>query len=305
MSLIADGQFALAIVYYHKSLAQSSRQPNMQFVIALKSHDLPSLMATTAAKFGLKGHYIMPDFWAWTSMVYPSVMPMSKDEVMETLLIKTWLGFASALNSLGDRILNHASPRNWKQVFQWGCRFPREVKTDIDGRTNLHLAVLLGLREEVSLLSKNSNLDFWKGDETQRTPLHLAAILGDESICDILLGAKKASDAILVQDAEGRRPLWYAAEAKKQAIFKKLLHATLACMSLSDICSETDKDGGNLVAYCTAHGLAPSELLQLAEYSEFSEQENIRPDLYAGNDQAWQSQMSIISGNALSSWAGV
>ncbi|KPM37342.1 hypothetical protein AK830_g9242 [Neonectria ditissima] len=145
---------------------------------------------------------------------------------------------------------------------------------------------------------------FFLRDKSGRTPLHLAAIVGDESICDILLGAKDPiNTAILIKDAEERLPLWYAGEGNKLGIFKRLRHETLKHMSLLEICSETDKKGATLVEYCTAHGLAQSELLDLVKFSQFPDLINIRPDLYATVDQSWQNQLSVISGKSLSPWA--
>lgn len=125
------------------------------------------------------------------------------------------------------------------------------------------------MEDEISLLSRTSHFDLSKKDNSGRTPLHVAAIIGNKSVCDTLLSAENVGDAVLAKDVEGRLPLWYAAEANKREIFSKFLDTTLSYTSLTKICSDTDKDGNNLVQYCTAHGLAGSELWQLADYSGF------------------------------------
>lgn len=74
-------------------------------------------MAKTAKKFGLKEDSAVPEFWAWTSTIYLNILPTSRPEIMETLFIKTWIGFDDALDSIGGRVFQYASPKVWKSVF--------------------------------------------------------------------------------------------------------------------------------------------------------------------------------------------
>lgn len=286
-SLAAEGQWSLAILSYQKSLAHGQRQPDLSFSTSLKSHDIPNIMAKTAQRFGLKEDYSVPEFWAWTSTIYPNILPASRTEIMETLFIKTWIGFDDALDLFGVRLFQYASPKVWKSVFWWLCRSQSIPKVDIDGRTGLHLAVLLGMKDEITLMSRTSNFDLSKKDKSGRTPLHVAAIIGNKSVCDTLLSVEHVGDAVLAKDVEGRLPLWYAAEANKREVFSKFLDTTLIHTSLTEICSDIDKDGNNLVQYCTAHGLAGSELWRLAAFSGFPDRTSLCPNPFEAQDESW------------------
>lgn len=287
ISLAAEGQWSLAILSHQKSLAHHQRQPDSSFSTSLKSRDIPNVMAKAAKKFGLKDDYSVQEFWAWTSTIYPNILPTSRTEIMETLFIKTWIGFDDALDLVGGRVLQYASPKVWKSVFWWLCKNQSIPKVDIDGRTGLHLAVLLGMEDEITLLSRTSNFDLSKKDNSGRTPLHVGAIIGNKSVCDTLLSAENVGDAVLAKDVEGRLPLWYAAEANMREVFSKFLDTTLSYTSLTKLCSDIDKDGNNLVQYCTAHGLAGSELWRLAEYSGFPDRTSFCPNPFGSREGSW------------------
>lgn len=275
--LVDEGQLCLGILSLGKSVTQTQKQPDINVVKAIKSYDVPGFMENIARKFGLKG--ANSDAWRWPSMILPTAQPISEEEAMETVLIKNWIGFEHSLRLFGQFSLWGASPSSWKEVFRSICRDPKEwAKTDKYGRTSLHIAVLLGMNEEVKLLVRHSNLCLSQQDNAQQTALHLAAILSREDICGTLMSTTQARASIQLRDGKGRLAVWYAADAKKEPLFQRLLDATKFHLDMSAIYSDRDGDGNTLFQYAKVRGL---ELPDPAEGPESTDISGFYPDLYA------------------------
>ncbi|KAJ3547794.1 hypothetical protein NM208_g1328 [Fusarium decemcellulare] len=291
--LVEDGQLCLGILFLSKSMARSQKQPSMETSGLLRSHDIPSLMNEVSGKFELNTGL---DTWRWPSMIFPQVRQVSRQEVTETLVIKNWIGLDDALGLLGQPFLRGAFPKDWKNVFRYICRHAKEsTRMGSDGRTSLHIAVLLGMAEEVKILLTYPHCRPAQQDSTQQTALHLAAILGHEAICDLLLSTGDVNSGILLEDSAGRSPLWYAAGKGKDVLFDKLLRHTLTLLyqDMSNICAHRDKDGNSLLNFAIMNGLQYPELFLWTSCTDIK---NFYPDRYAVPNSDDLSQFLRLSG---------
>ncbi|KAF4462479.1 ankyrin repeat [Fusarium albosuccineum] len=292
--LVKDGQICLGILFLSKSMAHSQKQPSKEILALLKFHDIPSLMNEVSGKFGLKTG---PGTWRWPSMVLPHVRQLPREaitKVTETLVIKNWIGFDDALGLLGQPFLRGAFPKDWKNVFRYICRHPKEsTRMGSDGRTSLHIAVLLGMVEEVKILMTYPHCRPAQQDNAQQTALHLAAIIGQDAICDLLLSTGDVNSGILLEDSAGRSSLWYAAGKGKDALFENLPHHTLPYKNMNDICAHRDKDGNSLLDFTITNGLQYPELLLWTNCTDIK---NFYPDRYAIPNSDDLSQLLLNTG---------
>ncbi|KAF5011530.1 hypothetical protein FDECE_2361 [Fusarium decemcellulare] len=288
--LIEDGQLCLGILFLSKSIARSQKQPNVEISGLLKSHDIPSVMDQVAGNFGLN---TSPDTWRWPSMIFPHVRHVPRKEVTETLVIKNWIGFDDALGLFGQPFLRGAYPKDWENIFRYICRHPKEsTRMGSDGRTSLHIAVLLGMTDEVKILLSYPHCRPAQQDNAQQTALHLAAIFGHGEICDLLLSTGYASSGILLEDSAGRPPLWYAAGKGKDALFERLLHHTLPYKNMNDICAHRDKDGNSLLDFTMRNGLQYPELFLWTNCTDIKD---FYPDRYAVLNSDDLSQLQLLT----------
>ncbi|KAH6889257.1 hypothetical protein B0T10DRAFT_459917 [Thelonectria olida] len=309
-ALAAEGKLVEALIYYTKCAVSAQQRPNLNLLGAIRLQDVPNLMASTAVKFGLVGDYANPNTWASPSMVHPALLRMSESETMEAVLIKNWLGYKGALSlALSERGKPHGvSSNDWKQEFRNICQRSTTQRQGLVGYTGLHLAVLLGMPEQVRLLLRSASFDLTMTDSYGYTALHLAAITGREDVCAVLLQAGGANVGITMKDYEGRTPLWYTAERGKYGMYKSVLDATLQHSTMSDICTQEDIYGQNLAQYAMTHGLDQFNMSILARWSQFPDLNNIKPPLgpiaTLGLGKQDYYQKPRPSGNGLSPWAG-
>eukprot|EP00795_Rhopilema_esculentum_P013394 gene13394-4257_t len=115
---------------------------------------------------------------------------------------------------------------------------------DSEGRTALHLYVAVDNKALVRYLASREDCLLSEQDHMQRTPLHLAAILGHTEIAEVLLS--HGCEA-LIPDNNGVRPLHYAAQNN----FAKTLEAMLQHENVND---EPDNDGRTALMWAAAKG---------------------------------------------------
>jgi hypothetical protein len=299
--LIETGQLCSGIVVLGKSMAHSQEQPNINLAKLVQSHNIPLLMENVTRKFGIGEQQVSSDTWKWPSIVFPSVQALTGPQTMETLLIKNWIGFDDALSLLGEPRLGSASPKNWKDVFRYVCSLPGySTKVDNNGRTSLHIAVLLGMVEEVKTLLSLPDLDPSRQDKAQQTALHLAAILGHEAICDTFLSTNQARGSVLLGDYAGRLPVYYTADGGREALFQQLLEETRshAHGNMLDIYNHRDKDGNTLLQYGIVHRLDCPELLKWTESTDIQGYYPDRHPIPLIVDLG----PTLLSNNSLSQW---
>lgn len=296
--LVHDDQLCLGIVYMIQAMEHANGQPDTDLARTVGSHDIPEFMNKIFRKFASQD--ASSHRWKSHSLIFPSVRLISGQDAIEAVLVKCWIGFDDALGLLGSPNIRGASPQHWKDNFRRICRHHASwTKRDTDGRTVLHLAVLLCLKSEVEMLLKHSDSLVYQQDRANRTALHLAAIIGQEAICDAFLHSQHVGDLVWRQDYAGRLPLWYAADTRNGRLFEKLLAATQKCQTRQDICSHRDKDGNNLLQYATAHGL---DCGKLAEWTNGTTTQDHYPIRWPTNTPKNMSQVLMTSNNSLAPW---
>ncbi|RSL70440.1 hypothetical protein CEP53_001831 [Fusarium sp. AF-6] len=298
--LVHDDQLCLGIVYMIQAMEHAHGQSDADLARTVRSHDIPEFMNNVFRKFASQA--ANSHRWKSPSLIFPSVRPISEQDAIEAVLVKFWIGFDDALGLLGRPKIRGASPEHWKDNFRHMCMHHTGwTKIDTDGRTILHLAVLLGLKSEVEMLLKHSESLIYQQDRAQRTPLHLAAIIGQEAMCDAFLYSQHVGNLVLLQDYAGRLPLWYAADTRNDRLFQKLLDATEQYQTMPDICSHRDKDGNNLLQYATAHGLNVYQ--KLAKWTKGTATEDFYPFRWSTNTPKNLSQVLTTSNNSLAPWS--
>lgn len=166
--VIENGQLCLGITFLSKAMSLSHKASDMNLVNLIESHDILRFIDDIAQKFRLKVQYTGPDTWKWPSMLFPSLRELSGHQAMEGLVIKNWVRFDFTRGLLGNPRLQGTSSEDWKQVFRYMCRHPEESTVrDKEGRTSLHLAVLLNIPEEVKRLLRFPHFDPSQQDKAQ------------------------------------------------------------------------------------------------------------------------------------------
>lgn len=268
--LAAQGKRVEALIAYSKSLASARQRPNLNVLRAIKTHEMPELMASTATKFGLLGAYARPETWAHPSMLHPAFPQATEADCLRVVLIKDWLGHSGALalccNSLPR---GSASLSAWKDVFRTICRKSPRPIAGLDGYTSLHLATILDMPDEVRFYAKPIDADLGGVDRYGHTALHLAAMSGKPDLCAALVQGQ-AGAGVLARDWQGRTPVWHAAERGKEVVFRRLLDATLRFRNMVDVCAQRDGEGQTLAQYAAGRGLEAGLVDELWAWTAWS-----------------------------------
>ncbi|ETP42348.1 hypothetical protein F442_10743 [Phytophthora nicotianae P10297] len=150
---------------------------------------------------------------------------------MNSDLIHQMLTSASALAATIAQAVDD-NKRFWGIVSSILDKYPKEAssrKAEWNQKAALHYAVASLELPIVSKLAELRGFDLIAEDENKQTPLHLAAVGGDETICRVLLGKLHSNTAkataIDVQDVRGRTALHLAVIHGHEAIASMLLAA--------------------------------------------------------------------------------
>ncbi|KUF77043.1 Ankyrin-2 [Phytophthora nicotianae] len=150
---------------------------------------------------------------------------------MNSDLIHQMLTSASALAATIAQAVDD-NKRFWGIVSSILDKYPKEAssrKAEWNQKAALHYAVASLELPIVSKLAELRGFDLIAEDENKQTPLHLAAVGGDETICRVLLGKLHSNTAkataIDVQDVRGRTALHFAVIHGHEAIASMLLAA--------------------------------------------------------------------------------
>jgi len=135
----------------------------------------------------------------------------------------SWLGVEGILHHLETLGRGGRTQRgdHWRQSNElWAPH-----KRDSFGHTALHLAVIADDKElaERILADGKSNLLYTAQTDGGYTPLHLAAGLGLDDLCTLLLNSPAGQTACRVADTNWWTPIWYAVSNGQASNFDQLV----------------------------------------------------------------------------------
>eukprot|EP00039_Didymoeca_costata_P029178 m.23543 g.23543 ORF g.23543 m.23543 type:complete len:1019 (+) comp7513_c0_seq1:364-3420(+) len=142
--------------------------------------------------------------------------------------------------------LHYAAHAQYLDCVELFARYQCEDRQDAHGQTALMLAVQNNSQEIATMLIDKQVSPLSSRDETGSTVLHVAAFVGNLSICERLLQANAQVNALDLQD---QTPLFYACEQGHLEVVDKLMEYGAEVHTV-------DKEGRNPLHFATLGGHA-------------------------------------------------